>query len=375
MSQDWVAGALHASAPPGLKCADCTIDREPCPSCYISAWRERHPGRVHHVAEATAEAGALTDVIAVDYATNGEDRPILLRRLAQAWLDRNSESPIHQATVDAFAAGNALMEAMDMYSAQVSEVRSLRERIGDHWPEVRTLRAEVKRLEALVSEKGSDNARLVEERDSYRAAAKEWERLRGEAYALYRSAEEKNVNHAAALRKLDDDWSAARKAALDEAATWERRAKSAVIEAETNMVQIERLRDIAALQLNGLMEIRQLAAAGESSTVIQEKISATIGASLHLSMVAEPLSAEIGRYPALGVCGGDTMHDGAVPHPQCSLYSWRRSTPGPALAAAPEPEPVLSVLGVCDHEWQPPHYRREVCRNWRPLPGREGGGR
>lgn len=35
--------AMHASAPVGLKCSDCTIDEEPCPACYGAWWRERHP--------------------------------------------------------------------------------------------------------------------------------------------------------------------------------------------------------------------------------------------------------------------------------------------------------------------------------------------
>lgn len=35
--------AMHASAPTGYKCGDCTIDNEPCPTCYESAWRKRHP--------------------------------------------------------------------------------------------------------------------------------------------------------------------------------------------------------------------------------------------------------------------------------------------------------------------------------------------
>lgn len=31
------AKAMHASAPAGMKCADCSIDKEPCPTC-LSAW-------------------------------------------------------------------------------------------------------------------------------------------------------------------------------------------------------------------------------------------------------------------------------------------------------------------------------------------------
>ena len=35
--------ALHASAPDGCKCADCTMDREPCPKCYAAWWQSKHP--------------------------------------------------------------------------------------------------------------------------------------------------------------------------------------------------------------------------------------------------------------------------------------------------------------------------------------------
>ena len=36
-------GALHASAPEGHKCADCTMDKEACPICYTTWWHKRHP--------------------------------------------------------------------------------------------------------------------------------------------------------------------------------------------------------------------------------------------------------------------------------------------------------------------------------------------
>lgn len=34
--------ALHASAMPGYKCSDCTIDKEPCVDCYAAWWIARH---------------------------------------------------------------------------------------------------------------------------------------------------------------------------------------------------------------------------------------------------------------------------------------------------------------------------------------------
>lgn len=34
--------AAHISAPAGHRCADCTIDQEPCPACYRKWWQRRH---------------------------------------------------------------------------------------------------------------------------------------------------------------------------------------------------------------------------------------------------------------------------------------------------------------------------------------------
>lgn len=42
--------ALHASAPEGYKCSDCTIDHEPCVDCYTVWWTKRHPN-VHRIGE------------------------------------------------------------------------------------------------------------------------------------------------------------------------------------------------------------------------------------------------------------------------------------------------------------------------------------
>jgi hypothetical protein len=40
--------ALHASAPRGFLCADCTMDKEACPTCYKAWWQRRHPN-VHQM--------------------------------------------------------------------------------------------------------------------------------------------------------------------------------------------------------------------------------------------------------------------------------------------------------------------------------------
>lgn len=39
----YIAPALHAAAPKGLLCADCTMDKEACPTCYKVWWQRRHP--------------------------------------------------------------------------------------------------------------------------------------------------------------------------------------------------------------------------------------------------------------------------------------------------------------------------------------------
>lgn len=35
--------AMHFTASTGSKCADCTIDDEPCRSCYAAWWDRKHP--------------------------------------------------------------------------------------------------------------------------------------------------------------------------------------------------------------------------------------------------------------------------------------------------------------------------------------------
>lgn len=44
--KEYPFAALHASAPEGMKCADCTMGKEPCPACYTAFWKKRHPNTV-----------------------------------------------------------------------------------------------------------------------------------------------------------------------------------------------------------------------------------------------------------------------------------------------------------------------------------------
>ena len=39
--------AMHASAPEGMKCADCTMGEEPCSVCYEIWWRKKNPNVIH----------------------------------------------------------------------------------------------------------------------------------------------------------------------------------------------------------------------------------------------------------------------------------------------------------------------------------------
>jgi len=56
--------ALHASAPQGYKCADCTIDKEACPTCYRVWWAGRHPTTTQ-VAPRSPERQAVLDALGV----------------------------------------------------------------------------------------------------------------------------------------------------------------------------------------------------------------------------------------------------------------------------------------------------------------------
>lgn len=49
------ASPQHASAPDGYRCADCTIDGEPCPRCYTTSWRKRHPNVTQEPVEASPQ--------------------------------------------------------------------------------------------------------------------------------------------------------------------------------------------------------------------------------------------------------------------------------------------------------------------------------
>jgi hypothetical protein len=40
------SGPMRASAGYGVKCADCSMDGEACPTCYAAWWRKRHPNVV-----------------------------------------------------------------------------------------------------------------------------------------------------------------------------------------------------------------------------------------------------------------------------------------------------------------------------------------
>ena len=45
-SVEGLHGAFHASAPSGYMCADCTMSKDACPTCYTSWWKKRHPNYI-----------------------------------------------------------------------------------------------------------------------------------------------------------------------------------------------------------------------------------------------------------------------------------------------------------------------------------------
>ncbi len=61
--------ALHASAPAGYKCADCTMDKEPCPDCYTAWWTKRHPNTVR-----TSVSHSGTFIEGAEFAANIVER-------------------------------------------------------------------------------------------------------------------------------------------------------------------------------------------------------------------------------------------------------------------------------------------------------------
>jgi hypothetical protein len=66
--------ALHAITPEGYRCADCSIDQEPCPACYSAWWRARNPnvstpgatGRHPQGVLDAGDEGELTMAVAYD---------------------------------------------------------------------------------------------------------------------------------------------------------------------------------------------------------------------------------------------------------------------------------------------------------------------
>jgi hypothetical protein len=64
-------GALNFSAPPGHGCADCMIDHEACPTCYVAWWKQRHPNVVQIAPQSEALKLAISAL--PDSETAGPD--------------------------------------------------------------------------------------------------------------------------------------------------------------------------------------------------------------------------------------------------------------------------------------------------------------
>lgn len=106
--------AMHASAPEGLKCADCTLAEQPCPTCYTDWWKKQHPNvqEISVVSELPvgkynavrtlrhslqrAENGEFDQVLIICQRTPGEDDDGVsidvvwsdMRRLDVLWFSR-----------------------------------------------------------------------------------------------------------------------------------------------------------------------------------------------------------------------------------------------------------------------------------------------
>lgn len=61
----WASDAMHASAPAGLRCSDCAIDKHPCLDCYASWWLKQHPNSHQVGGVAELVRAALTPASAV----------------------------------------------------------------------------------------------------------------------------------------------------------------------------------------------------------------------------------------------------------------------------------------------------------------------
>ncbi len=55
--------ALHASAPTDHHCADCTMEQEPCPTCYYAWWSKRHPNTFEIGGYMPARRSALLEAL------------------------------------------------------------------------------------------------------------------------------------------------------------------------------------------------------------------------------------------------------------------------------------------------------------------------
>ncbi len=89
--------ALHASAPPGYKCADCTMDNEPCPVCYAAWWQKRHP-ETHMVGVGDTELNAMRAELAAANARI-EDLKSGVTEANERWLAANARAEAAEGAV------------------------------------------------------------------------------------------------------------------------------------------------------------------------------------------------------------------------------------------------------------------------------------
>ena len=103
LEQKQAASALHASAPTGYMCSDCSMDKEPCPDCYRAWWQKKYPNNHLHDIYSHAEAlQAEIDRLMLEYCPDE-----MTKKQKQRWEDnQRAVNPEVEAQVNAAVKGS-----------------------------------------------------------------------------------------------------------------------------------------------------------------------------------------------------------------------------------------------------------------------------
>jgi len=85
--------ALHFSAPTGLKCADCTMEEEPCIECYTAYWKSRHPNYIlqHSTPSPIEKLVGIDDVVKLQQSVDAVLSPNPLLEEVKKRLEEATE--------------------------------------------------------------------------------------------------------------------------------------------------------------------------------------------------------------------------------------------------------------------------------------------